>query len=80
MADKKISELTVVTSASINDFMLLNVDQGLDVYESSQVSVSDLADSLLSGIEYTTELETNAKTIIGAINELKAVIDNLNGV
>lgn len=71
--DYRISDLTTVSAISDTDLIELSVvtpasDTG---YSSMKMTIAALASKLLGGTQYAADLETAAKTIFGAINELK---------
>ena len=72
MADKKISELSNVSSMDGNDLFVVSQPDGNNDYNSKNATVSQVADKLNNSLQYTSDLQTTSKTIIGAINELKA--------
>lgn len=59
------------TTLLLGDFVDLDAQSG---YTTLKMSVSDLGEVLLEDIEYTQDLQTTDKTVIGAINENKSVI------
>lgn len=76
MADPRaIHEFTTgeveATTLLLGDFVDLDAQSG---YTTLKMSVSDLGEVLLEDIEYTQDLQTTDKTIVGAINENKSVI------
>lgn len=68
---KKISELDRAASLNNGDlFVLSQVDAQAETgYKSVSTPVSDAAQKFLKGIAFPTDLETDDKTVIGAINE-----------
>ena len=76
MADpRSIHEFTTgqveATTLLLGDFVDLDAQSGYTTYK---MSVSDLGEVILEDIEYTQDLQTVDKTIIGSINENKSVI------
>lgn len=76
MADPRaIHEFTTgeveATTLLLGDFVDLDAQSGYTTYKAS---VSDIGEVILEDIEYTQDLATVDKTIIGAINENKSVI------
>lgn len=69
---KKISELDRAVSLNNGDlFVLSQVDAQAETgFKSVSTPVSDAAQKLLKGLEFPTDLQTDSKTPIGAINEL----------
>lgn len=59
------------TTLLLGDFVDLDAQSGYTTYKAS---VSDIGEVILEDIEYTQDLQTTDKTIIGAINENKSVI------
>lgn len=59
------------TTLLLGDFVDLDAQSGYTTYK---MSVSDIGEVILEDIEYTQDLTTVDKTIIGAINENKSVI------
>ena len=68
---KKISELDRAASLNNGDlFVLSQVDAQAETgYKSVSTPVSDAAQKILKGIEFPTDLKTDDKTVIGAVNE-----------
>lgn len=58
------------TTLLLGDFVDLDAQSGYTTYKAS---VSDIGEVILEDIEYTQDLQTTDKTIIGAINENKSV-------
>lgn len=76
MADpRSIHEFTTgeveATTLLLGDFVDLDAQSGYTTYKAS---VSDIGEVILEDIEYTQDLQTVNKTIVGAINENKSVI------
>ena len=76
MADpRSIHEFTTgeveATTLLLGDFVDLDAQSG---YTTLKMSVSDIGEVILEDIEYTQDLKTTDKTIVGAINENKSVI------
>ena len=59
------------TTLLLGDFVDLDAQSGYTTYKAS---VSDIGEVILEDIEYTQDLQTVDKTIIGAINEQQSVI------
>lgn len=68
---KKISELDRAASLNNGDLLVLSqVDAQAETgYKSVSTPVSDAAQKFLKGIEFPTDLNTDSKNVIGAINE-----------
>lgn len=75
----RISELPTTAGLSNSDLMEVSIvyPSATSGYLSVKVPLTQLADKLLGGIDYTTDLSTVSKKIFGAINEVKSNIDNL---
>lgn len=69
MADKKISEMTTASVVDSDDNIELShsVNGG---FTSLKASILAIATKILTGINFTSALETTNKTVIGAINEV----------
>lgn len=74
--DYRISDLTTVSAISDTDLMELSaVNPASDTgYSSMKMTIIALASKLLRGTQYAADLQTAAKTIFGAINELAGVV------
>ena len=74
--DYRISDLTTVSAISDVDLMeLAAVNPASDTgYSSMKMPITALASKLLGGTQYAADLQTAAKTIFGAINELAGVV------
>jgi len=70
--DKKISELTSVSSISASDLALATISDPDNVgeYLSRKITEGNKATSYLNTFEFPLLLNTTDKSIIGAINEL----------
>lgn len=80
MADIKISELTAVSALNNGDLVEVSQVNALapSGYTSLKASMTDLGEKVNNDIQYTTGLvDFTDKTVIGAINENKAAIDEL---
>lgn len=77
MADMKISELSSV--ASLNNGDLIEVSQVDELsptgYSSMKASMTDVGNKVNNNIQYTQDLDTTSKTVIGAINEKATVYE-----
>ena len=84
MADeltRKISELERLSN-TLTPASLIEVAYKDDMLEeplTRAVTTEQVGLGVLNEVEYATELDTEAKTIFGAINELKALIDEIKG-
>lgn len=73
--NKSFSQLTLapeLNSSSLVPITFVDTTTNPPTYSSYKTTFSNIATLLLNDINYTTELDTIAKTIIGAINELEA--------
>lgn len=73
--DYRISELDSVVTITNGDLVELSTVDGSSEsgYTSVKATITQLADKILKGIQFATDLDTENKTIIGAINELKVM-------
>lgn len=71
---KKFSELERTSSLNNGDlFAVAQVDaQAQTGYKSKSTEASAVAQKLLKGIEFSTDLQTDDKTVLGAINEVNS--------
>lgn len=69
MADKKFSELTTASEIKNEDFMALSQNTGGGLV-SLKATILAIANKMLKGINFTSDLQTEDKTVIGAINEV----------
>ncbi len=70
MADLKVSNMTAASTLSLNDLlMIVQLISGEN--NSMKVTLAQLASEIVNGIEYTSDLDTTSKKIIGAINEVR---------
>ena len=77
MADKQIHELIQITvnATSISDvYMLQILDPVSGEWVSRCITAGDLGACIVSQISYPLVLETTAKTVLGAINELNGKV------
>jgi len=74
MSEIRISELELTSEPTTADMTVLSQPDETQSsgYVSKRASLSTLAQNFVGGFEYST-LETTAKTIVGAINEIKDV-------
>lgn len=70
--DYRISDLTTIGIVSNDDLMEISaVNQASESgYSSMKIPMTTLADKIVIGIQYASALQTTAKTIVGAINEV----------
>ena len=76
---KSFSQLILAEQISINDLLAISIPNS-DSYTgfvSRKASLGEIASSIVSDFQFSTELETTNKTIVGAINEAKAQSDYL---
>ena len=69
MADKKISELATASEIKNGDNIELSQDTGSGLV-SLKATILAIANKIVSGINFTSALQTTDKTITGAINEV----------
>ena len=69
MADKKFSELETASEIKNSDFMALSQDTG-GGYVSLKATILAIATKIVTAINFTSALNTENKTITGAINEV----------
>lgn len=84
MAKKKFSDLPATTSLGASDLLATSqVDADAQSgYTSKKITGGNVARSINADIEYPTDLETEDKTIAGAINEINSkalAIDSASG-
>lgn len=74
--DYRISDLTTVSAISDADLMELSaVNPASDTgYSSMKMPITALASKLLGVMQYAADLQTAAKTIFGAINEVAGIV------
>ena len=72
MADIRISDLTQVSNLNNGDMVEVSQEnaQAQTGYTSMKASMTDLGNKVNNSLQFTSALQTTAKTIIGAINEL----------
>lgn len=73
--DKQIKDLiqVLVNGTSANDIYMLQLyDEAAGDFVSRKITAADLGACLVSQIGYTLVLETTAKTVLAAINEVNA--------
>ena len=69
MADMKISEMT--SAAQVNETDNVELSQGSSgSFSSVKATILAIANKIVSGINFTSALQTTSKTITGAINEV----------
>lgn len=69
MADKKFSELETASEIKNSDFMALSQDTG-NGKVSLKATILAIATKMLTAINFTSALQTEDKTVLGAINEV----------
>lgn len=69
MADKKISELTTASEIKNGDNLEISQDTGSGLV-SLKATILAIANKIVSNINFTSALQTDDKTITGAINEI----------
>lgn len=72
MAEKRaIHEFQTATAAALSALLVDSVDpSATSGYTTEKLILSDLANFVGGGLNYTQQLETTAKSLFGAINEL----------
>lgn len=72
--DYKISDLSNAVEISNNDLMEISaVNSSSDTgYSSVKATMTQIAEKIANDVQYSADLETTAKTIVGAINEVNA--------
>ena len=71
----KISEMSPAEELNTTDLLMIS-QQDAEVeteFHTKNTTISDLADEVVTGIQFTNDLNTDDKTIVGAINEAAAV-------
>ena len=75
MADlKPISQFATASSVEANTLLFVSTPNQNNGYDSEKVSAGELGEALVNDFEYTQDLSTVDKTVVGAINENKSVI------
>ncbi len=71
MADttKKVSELETASQVDSTDLVMLSQGSSQSGFASVKATILALAQKIVTGINFTSALETESKTIAGAINE-----------
>lgn len=72
MADSKISEMTTASIINDNDYLEMSQGSG-STWATVKGSILAIATKIVTNIQFTSALNTTAKTVAGAINELKPV-------
>ena len=72
MADIKISELSTAVQINNSDNIELSQDSGGGNLVSLKATILAVATKMLKGINFTSDLQTTSKNVIGAINEVAA--------
>lgn len=65
----KISELTLAAQVNETDAFATTQSSGGNVFASVKTTLRMLADKIITGMNFTSDLQTTNKTISGAINE-----------
>ena len=71
----KISDMSPAEELNTTDLLMIS-QQDAEVeteFHTKNTTIGDLADEVVTGIQFTNDLDTNDKTIVGAINEAAAV-------
>lgn len=77
----KVSDMEQAVELTKDDLVMIaqpnidpeNPEAEVESYSSKKTTIKDLADETVKSIQYTEELQTDSKTITGAINEAAAV-------
>lgn len=72
MANKEIHDLNPIGTATSDDLLASQQNTGGNTWVTGKLSLSALGVFLNKVLQYASDLHTTDKTIIGAINELKA--------
>ena len=72
MADttKKVSELETASQVDSTDLVMLSQGSSQSGFASLKTTILAIAQKIVSGINFTSDLQTESKTITGAINEV----------
>lgn len=70
MADLKISEMTSASQINNDDNVELSQGNSQNGFASVKATILAIAQKIITGINFTSALETESKTIAGAINEV----------
>lgn len=72
--DYRISDLTSAGTLNNNDLIEISAENQASQsgYSSFKATLVAIANKIINGIQYASDLQTTAKTISGAINELAA--------
>lgn len=74
MADlKPISQFATASSVEADTLLFVSTPNQNNGYDSEKVSASELGEALVNDFEYTQDLSTTDKTVVGAINELNDI-------
>lgn len=65
----KISELTLASQVNETDAFATTQSSGGGVFASVKTTLRMLADKIITGMNFTSDLQTSNKTVSGAINE-----------
>lgn len=72
MADLKISEMTSASQVNNDDNVELSQGNAQSGFASVKATILAIAQKIITGINFTSALETENKTIAGAINEVRS--------
>lgn len=70
MAEKKFSELSTASQLDDSDIFAISQSDGQGGFVSLKATILALANKIVSGINFSSALQTKNKTITGAINEI----------
>lgn len=81
-SDVMVSQMTSAIQVNTNDLiMVVQPEQSSETgYTSRKTTALEVANKVINGIEYSTDLQTTNKTITGAINETKGRIDPIGTI
>lgn len=68
---KSISQLTTAENTTANDLFEVAMANGQLGYLSRKVTLKEIADFVATEQQYSSDLQTTIKTIVGAINEIR---------
>lgn len=81
-SDVMVSQMTSASQVNTNDLiMVVQPEQSSETgYTSRKTTALEVADKVVNGIEYSSDLQTTDKTITGAINEVKEDVDPIGTI
>lgn len=75
---KKISDLNAIATMHDTDLVEVSNDNQDSTYTSVKATIGDVADHIANEVEFTNDLDTTDKTLVGAINEVAGDIPTVN--